>query len=103
MRLARMPTRVVVGYLGGDYNEFGRFFIVRQADAHAWCEVWLPESGWVRVDPTRVVAPERVNLGLASFLDRRATLGQTSNNAFPRNLAYQPILTMVRLTCANLN
>lgn len=97
MRLAGIPARVVVGYLGGEYNEFGRFFIVRQADAHAWCEVWLPESGWVRVDPTSVVAPERVNLGLASFLDRRATSSQTSNNAFARNLVSQPLFTTVRL------
>jgi protein-glutamine gamma-glutamyltransferase len=42
MRLARIPARVVVGYLGGEYNDLGRFFLVRQADTHAWCEVWLP-------------------------------------------------------------
>src|SRR5436189_2473396 len=81
MRLAGIPARVVVGYLGGEYNDLGDFFLVRQADTHAWCEVWLPENGWTRVDPTAVVAPERVNLGLASFLDPRATSGQTSNNA----------------------
>src|SRR5205814_3694683 len=67
MRLAGVPARVVCGYLGGEYNEFGRFFLVRQADTHAWCEVWLPDSGWMRVDPTSVVAPDRVNLGFASF------------------------------------
>jgi hypothetical protein len=103
MRLAGIPARVVVGYLGGDYNEVGRFFVVRQADAHAWCEVWLPESGWVRVDPTSVVAPERVNLGLTSFLDRRATSGQTRNNAFARNLSHQQIFTTVRLAWDTLN
>ncbi len=103
MRLAGIPARVVVGYLGGEYNEFGGFFVVRQADAHAWCEVWLPEGGWVRVDPTSVVAPERVNLGLASFLDPRATSGQTSNNAFARNLAHQPIFTLARLAWDTLN
>ena len=104
MRLAGIPARVVVGYLGGEYNEVGRFFIVRQADAHAWCEVWLPESGWVRVDPTSVVAPERVNFGLASFLDGRATSsGQTRNNAFARNLSHQPIFTTVRLAWDTLN
>jgi hypothetical protein len=34
--------------------------IVRQSDAHAWAEVWLPGDGWTRVDPTAAVAPERV-------------------------------------------
>ena len=52
MRLAGIPARVVVGYLGGEYNDLGHFFLVRQADTHAWCEVWLPENGWTRVDPT---------------------------------------------------
>src|SRR4030095_1469939 len=48
MRLAGIPARVVVGYLGGEYNDLGHFFLVRQADTHAWCEVWLPEKGWTR-------------------------------------------------------
>src|SRR5436305_9530259 len=48
MRLAGIPGRVVVGYLGGEYNDLGDFFLVRQADTHAWCEVWLPENGWTR-------------------------------------------------------
>lgn len=63
MRAAGIPSRVVVGYLGGQFNQFGDYLLVRQSDAHAWCEVWLPENGWERVDPTSVVAPERVNLG----------------------------------------
>src|SRR5262249_46375106 len=57
MRLAGIPARVVVGYLGGEYNDLGHFFLVRQADSHAWCEVWLAEIGWTRVDPTTAVAP----------------------------------------------
>ena len=71
MRLAGVPARVVIGYLGGEYNEYGHFFVVRQSDAHAWCEVWLPERGWTRVDPTSVVAPDRVTLGFNAFIERR--------------------------------
>ena len=71
MRLAGIPSRVVAGYLGGEFNAYGGFFIVRQSDAHAWCEVWLPDAGWQRVDVTSVVAPDRVNLGFQSFLERR--------------------------------
>jgi protein-glutamine gamma-glutamyltransferase len=60
MRAAGIPARVVTGYQGGDFNELGGYLIVRQSDAHAWSEVWLPESGWTRVDPTAAVAPERI-------------------------------------------
>jgi len=66
MRAAEVPARVVGGYQGGDQN--GDYLIVRQADAHAWAEVWLEGKGWVRVDPTFAVAPSRIERGLASAL-----------------------------------
>ncbi|GAA5784994.1 transglutaminase TgpA family protein [Chitiniphilus shinanonensis] len=65
MRAAGVPARVVGGYLGGEYNAAGDYWIVRQADAHAWVEVWLEGRGWQRVDPTAVVSPLRVSSGLA--------------------------------------
>ncbi|WP_283149654.1 transglutaminase TgpA family protein [Silvimonas soli] len=65
MRAAGVPARVVGGYLGGEYNRTGNYWIVRQASAHAWSEVWLPGQGWQRVDPTSMVAPDRINRGLA--------------------------------------
>lgn len=64
MRAAGIPARVVVGYQGGVYNPSGNYLIVRQADAHAWAEVWTAESGWVRVDPTAAIAPARVEYGI---------------------------------------
>lgn len=63
MRAAGLPSRIVGGYLGGETNPFGGYLIVRQSDAHAWVEVRLPERGWVRIDPTAVVAPERAEGG----------------------------------------
>jgi transglutaminase-like putative cysteine protease len=66
MRAAGLPARVVLGYQGGELNRFSRlssYYIVRQADAHAWTEVWLADRGWVRVDPVSAVAPGRVSLG----------------------------------------
>ncbi len=68
MRAAGIPARVVTGYQGGEYNEAGNYFIVRQSDAHAWSEVWLQGDGWVRIDPTAAVAPERIESGLAAAL-----------------------------------
>lgn len=64
MRAAGVPARVVTGYQGGELNDIGDYWVVRQRDAHAWTEVWLEQSGWTRVDPTAAVAPERVRMGL---------------------------------------
>ncbi|BBO75049.1 hypothetical protein DSCW_24660 [Desulfosarcina widdelii] len=68
MRAAGVPARIVGGYQGGRWNALGGFFTVRQSDAHVWCEVWLPGKGWVRVDPTFAVAPERIDQGLERAL-----------------------------------
>ncbi len=68
LRAAGVPARVVIGYLGGRENPLGEYLIVRQSDAHAWNEVWLEGRGWVRVDPTASVAPERVERGLYAAL-----------------------------------
>ena len=68
MRAGRVPARVVTGYLGGEWNPIGGFFLVRQSDAHAWAEIWLEGAGWTRVDPTAVVAPERLQRGIFDAL-----------------------------------
>jgi protein-glutamine gamma-glutamyltransferase len=68
MRGAGIPARVVTGYLGGEWNPIGEYFIVRQSDAHSWAEVWLEGRGWTRVDPTAVVEPERLTRGILNLL-----------------------------------
>ncbi len=68
MRAAGIPARVVTGYLGGEINPVGEYILVRQADAHAWTEVWFPGTGWTRIDPTSAVSPSRVERGIASAL-----------------------------------
>ena len=67
LRAAGIPVRVVVGYQGGERNPMGGYLIVRQSDAHAWVEVWM-EGRWMRVDPTSVVAPQRLVSGAESFV-----------------------------------
>jgi protein-glutamine gamma-glutamyltransferase len=64
MRAAGIPARIVTGYQGGELNPNGNYLIVRQSDAHAWTEVWLEDRGWVRVDPTAAVSPERIERGI---------------------------------------
>lgn len=66
MRAAGVPARIVTGYQGGVLNPVGGYVIVRQYDAHAWAEVWLAGSGWVRVDPTAAVSPQRIASGMAA-------------------------------------
>ncbi len=66
MRAAGVPARVVVGYQGGSINPMNDQLTVRQSDAHAWNEIWLPGEGWVRRDPTSAVAPDRIRIGMAA-------------------------------------
>jgi transglutaminase-like putative cysteine protease len=53
-----------VGYQGGERNPLTGTVQVRQFDAHAWAEVWLQGRGWIRVDPTAAVAPQRIERGI---------------------------------------
>jgi transglutaminase-like putative cysteine protease len=72
MRAGGVPARVVTGYLGGEWNPIGGYLTLRQSHAHAWAEVWLPERGWLRVDPTAVVAPERLTRDIYELLGSTA-------------------------------
>ena len=74
MRAAGVPARVVTGYQGGDMNAVDGYMVVRQADAHAWAEVWLENRGWVRVDPTAAAVPLRVESGIVAAARRGGAL-----------------------------
>lgn len=63
LRAAGIPARVVAGYQGGEVNPLNGALQVRQYDAHAWAEAWLPGRGWVEFDPTAAVAPARIERG----------------------------------------
>lgn len=81
MRAAGVPARVVVGYQGGEINPRNGTVLLHQFDAHAWVEVWLPGRGWLRIDPTAAVAPERIEKGLDSAVDAAEFLEQTPFSA----------------------
>ncbi len=81
MRAAGIPSRIVLGYQGGEMNPLGGYLIVRQSDAHAWTEIWLPNRGWHRVDPTAAVAPERIEAGIAGAI--RSGIGASWGLASP--------------------
>ncbi len=104
MRAAGVPARVVTGYQGGEVNPVDGFLTVRQSDAHAWAEVWLAGRGWVRVDPTAAVAPERVQRSQRHAKPRRNPfgidgLGQLMNFDADRN----SVLAQLRFELSALN
>ena len=66
-RMVELPARVATGYQGGRYNELGGYVEFRQYDAHAWAEIWVEGQGWIRVDPTTFVSPERISDGLQAL------------------------------------
>ena len=80
LRAAGVPARVVTGYQGSEYNALGHYYIVRQSDAHAWAEAWLPERGWVRYDPTAAIAPARIQSGLSAAVSNTAVLPFMARN-----------------------
>jgi transglutaminase-like putative cysteine protease len=74
MRASGVPARIVTGYQGGEWNPMGRYMLVHQSDAHAWSEIWVEGRGWVRIDPTAAVSPNRVELGINNVSEIRDSL-----------------------------
>lgn len=60
MRAAGVPARVVTGYVGGHYNTIGKYWLLKNKDAHAWTEIWIDGHGWIRIDPTAAIAADNI-------------------------------------------
>jgi transglutaminase-like putative cysteine protease len=98
MRASGVPARMVTGYLGGEFNgvvdaqksKTTGHLSIYQYDAHAWSEIWVTGKGWLRIDPTSAVDPQRVNSGWSSELlqeqsalnNELLSLYQMKNNAW---------------------
>jgi transglutaminase-like putative cysteine protease len=83
MRAAGVPARVVTGYLGGKPNPYADYWIVRQSDAHAWVEVWIDGSGWMRIDPTAAIDSARVESRARAQDNATGRLGQQLSAHLP--------------------
>lgn len=103
MRAMGNPARVVTGYQGGEINPVDQFMLVRQSDAHAWAEVWIAHRGWIRVDPTAAVAPERVEKNLRNALQRGNALNLFGDGLINLNEGKQSWLAPLRNNWAALN
>lgn len=93
MRAAGIPARIVTGYQGGEANPYDGVWTVRQSDAHAWVEIWLPGEGWVRIDPTAAIAPQRINLTQSQALAQQGSDTRTGgySGAFSWLAQYQAV------------
>lgn len=100
LRAAGIPSRVVVGYQGGEYNPYENYWQIRQYDAHAWAEVWFEGRGWVRYDPTFAVAPQRILDGFrGAFAANQAGLPLLSLDSY----RHFPFVNTLRLYWDSLN
>lgn len=81
LRVKGIPTRLISGYMGGNYNSFGDFYLISQNDAHVWVEA-LENGKWVKLDPTEWIAPDRVQLGGEAFVESVAQRSGATSGLF---------------------
>ncbi|MDM7861179.1 DUF3488 and transglutaminase-like domain-containing protein [Alteromonas sp. ASW11-36] len=101
LRLANIPARLVTGYQGGEIQS-DAVISVYQYDAHAWVEAWLDDRGWVRIDPTAWVSPDRIDFGLEQAMREEGSFLADSPLSLARlkNIA---AFNQLRLWFANLD
>ncbi len=56
LRLMGIPSRLVGGYYGGEYNDMGGYYVITEDMAHIWLEAYIKGKGWLMIDPTRFSA-----------------------------------------------
>ena len=81
LRTLGIPTRMVNGFLPGEYNSIGDSYIVRQSDAHSWVEVYLPGQGWTEFDPTPP-DPNQSEFSTLTLLSHYVDAAELSWNAY---------------------
>ncbi|WP_199608592.1 transglutaminase family protein [Flocculibacter collagenilyticus] len=102
MRLAGIPSRLVTGYLGGEYNQTQNYYSVYQFDAHAWAEIWIRGKGWTRYDPTSMVAPERILNSLQNALPSESS--SIASNSFSLiNYRQYAFINWLRISMNNVD
>ena len=74
-RASGLPARMVVGYAAGSYNPMNAEYVVSQADAHSWPEIYFDQYGWIEFEPT----------------SGRATIVRTSNTQIDSGLSAKPV------------
>lgn len=68
LRSIGIPARVVNGYLGGDWNPYGEYYLIRNSNAHSWVEAYFGDKGWVTLDAT----PPDLRVGGRNYFESMA-------------------------------
>src|SRR5207244_2865093 len=68
LRSLGIPARVVAGFQRGEWNPYGRYFMVRLKDAHSWVEAYFDGAGWVSLDPSPRAELESAQFGPNLFV-----------------------------------
>ena len=102
-RVYGLPSRMVVGYLGGELNPYDNSVIVKELDAHAWVEIFIKDKGWVKIDPTALVAPERLTLSAEEFNNKLNPYFTILNFQISRELFSSATLNNLSLWLDSLN
>lgn len=92
-RTIGLPARIVTGFFGGEMNPYDGTIVVREVDAHAWVEVFVTDKGWVKVDPTVFVAPERARMSASDFNNKMNPYISILNFRIERDLLSFALLT----------
>jgi len=66
LRINKIPSRIVVGFFGGEYNPVGKYYIIRESNAHTWVEMYK-DGAWIRIDPSIRIFPEKISKGSSLF------------------------------------
>lgn len=101
-RASGIPARMVTGYQGGEWNKQAQYFSIYQYMAHAWVEVWLENRGWIRLDPTSMIAPERILEGFDGYFQGGDSYFIDSPFSTLRLRDY-PLLNELRQTLASID
>ncbi len=106
LRRLGLPSRVVVGFQGGQYNPYGEYFYIQGKNAHSWIEYWTSEKGWQRADPTGWISPDRIRLGPDIFFladQNLESLSLENGLNFNEGDFYQNFLLMADMLYFELN
>lgn len=106
LRRLGFPSRIVVGFQGGQYNPYGEYFSIQGKNAHSWVEFWDAQRGWQRVDPTAWILPDRIRLGADIYFlgaDRLESLNLENELSLKRGGLFQDALFMADMIYYKLN
>jgi hypothetical protein len=101
LRTIGVPSRLVSGFHGGEYNELGKYYIIRDNDAHTWVEYFSKNNKWVKFDPTGFIFPERIEIGGQNLFNNDFLFSNKGKNKYFSSI--QKLFYRAKLTVDLIN